>query len=66
MILTDSELQKMRKPTNYEGVFTYNAPDGYSFWSENHCYGKIIYGGAALTNYYYLKKDETDTEKNCE
>ena len=64
MILTDAELQKMKKPTKYEGVFTYNAPEGYSFWSENTCYGKVIFGGNALTNYYYLKEDETDTEKN--
>ena len=66
MILTDAELQKMRKPTQYEGVFTYNAPDGYSFWSENYCYGKTIWGGSALTNYYYLKKDETDVKTNSE
>lgn len=57
MILTEAELQKMKKPTNYEGVFTYEAPEGYSFWSENTCYGKTIWGGDCLTNYYYLKED---------
>ena len=64
MILTDAELQKMRKPTSYENIFTYNAPEGYSFWSENHCYGKTIWGGSALSNYYYLKEDEINTEKD--
>ena len=64
MILTEAELQKLRRPTNYEGVFEYHAPEGYSFWSENTNYGKVIWGGSQLTNYYYLKKDEIDTEKD--
>ena len=67
MILTEAELQKMKKPTNYEGVFMYVAPEGYKFWSEGTCYGDVVFGGDCLTNYYYLKKkDETNTEKNSE
>ena len=64
MILTEAELQKMKRKTKYEGVFMYVAPEGYKFWSEGTCYGKVVYGGDCLTNYYYLKEDETDTEKN--
>lgn len=66
MILTEAELQKMRKPTKYDGVYEYHAPEGYKFWSEDTCYGKVIFGGSQLTNYYYLKEDETDTEKDSE
>ncbi len=66
MILTEAELQKMKKPTNYEGVFMYVAPEGYKFWSEGTCYGDVVWGGDCLTNYYYLKEDETNTEKNSE
>lgn len=68
MILTEAELQKMKKPTQYEGVFTYEAPEGYEFWSENTCYGTTVWGGDCLTNYYYLKekKNEINTEKDSE
>lgn len=66
MILTERELQKMRKPTKYDGVFEYHAPEGYSFWSEGTNYGKVVWGGSQLTNYYYLKENETDTEKDSE
>lgn len=64
MILTEAELQKMRRPTKYEGVFEYHAPEGYSFWSENTNYGKVIWEGSQLTNYYYLKEDEDNPEEN--
>ena len=64
MILTEAELQKLKKPTKYEGVFTYHAPEGFSFWSNNTCYGKTVWGGDCLTNYYYLKEDEDSPEKN--
>lgn len=64
MILTEAELQKMKVKTKYDGVFMYVAPEGYKFWSEGTCYGNVVYGGDCLTNYYYLKEDETDTEKN--
>jgi len=59
MILTETEVK-----TKYDGVFMYVAPEGYKFWSEGTCYGKVVYGGDCLTNYYYLKEDETNTEKN--
>ena len=58
MILTEAELQKMRKPTKYDGVYEYHAPEGYEFWSEDTNYGKVVYGGECLTNYYYLKEEK--------
>ena len=58
MILTENELMKLRRPTKYEGVFEYHAPEGYEFWSENTKYGSTVWGGAQLTNYYYLKPIE--------
>lgn len=58
MILTEAELQKLRRPTKYDGVFEYHAPEGYEFWSENTCYGTIVWGGSELTNYYYLKEKQ--------
>ena len=56
MILTEAELQKLKKKTPYDGVFMYVAPDGYEFWSENTCYGTTIWGGGYLDNHYYLKE----------
>lgn len=64
MILTEAELQKLRRPTMYDGVYEYHAPERYSFWSEDTCYGKVIFGGSQLTNYYYLKEDEDNPEEN--
>ena len=61
MILTQAELQKLKKKTPYDGVFVYVAPDGYEFWSENTCYGTTIWGGGYLDNHYYLKEIENGT-----
>lgn len=58
MILTEAELQRLKRKTPYEGVFQYVAPDGYEFWSENTCYGATVWGGDCLTNYYYLKEKQ--------
>lgn len=67
MILTEAELQKLKKPTIYEGVFTYNAPDGYEFWSNGTNFGKVIWGGGYLDNHYYLKEiDEINIKKDSE
>ena len=45
-----------RESTMYEGLFKYIAPDGYVFWSNDSCYGSVIWGGDKLSNYYVLKK----------
>ena len=67
MILTEAELQKLKNPTQYEGVFKYVAPDGYNFWSNDTNFGNVIWGGDWLTNYYYLKEiDETNIKKDSE
>lgn len=56
MILTTQELQRMKKKTQFDDVYMYQAPQGYEFWSENTNYGSIIWAGDCLTNYYYLKE----------
>lgn len=61
MILTEAELQKLKNPTQYEGVFKYVAPDGYEFWSNDTNYGSVVYGGDCLENHYYLKEIENGT-----
>jgi hypothetical protein len=43
MILTEAELQKLKNPTQYEGVFKYVAPDGYEFWSNDTNFGNVIW-----------------------
>ena len=45
-----------RESTMYEGLFKYIAPEGYVFWSNDTCYGNIIWGEEHLTNHYILKK----------
>ena len=57
-----------RQPTQYEGVYKYVAPEGYSFWSFGTCYGNVIWGGKWLDNAYYFKKDkdEDNTDKDSE
>lgn len=62
MILTATELQNLKKPTNYEGVFKYVAPDGYEFWSNNTNFGNVIWGGEYLDNHYYLKEIENENK----
>ena len=56
-------MQEYKKKTKYEGVYMYVAPEGYNFWSQGTNYGSVVYGGDCLTNYYYLKpiEDETNT-----
>ena len=58
MILTETELQRLRKPTKYDGVYIYQAPEGYEFWCEDTNYHDTVWGGECLTNYYYLKEKE--------
>lgn len=61
MILTQAELQKLKKKTPYDGVFVYVAPDNYHFWSNSTDYGETVWGGDCLENHYYLKKIEDGT-----
>lgn len=54
--------EKYRKPTQYEGVYRYEAPEGKHWESFGTNYGKIIWGGVDLMNPYVIvdDKDETD------
>lgn len=54
--------EKYRKPTQYEGVYRYEAPEGKHWESFGTNYGKIIWGGIDLMNPYVIvdDKDETD------
>ena len=56
------KFEKYRKPTQYEGVFKYEAPEGYHWQCMNDNFGKVIWGGINLYNPYVLRKDE-DYEK---
>lgn len=51
-----------RQPTQYDGVYTYTAPEGKHWECCGVKYGKIIYGGVDLLNPYVIvdDKDETD------
>lgn len=57
---------KIEKKEIYNDVFQYILPQGYYFESYGQSYGNIIYGGNELTNFYIVRKYETDTEKNSE
>ena len=54
--------EKYRKPTHYEGVYRYEAPEGKHWESCGVNYGKIIWDGIYLNNPYIIvdDKDETD------
>lgn len=54
--LTMEEISKYMSATEFEGVYRYDAPEGYEFWSCGTCYGSTIWGGRYLENHYYLKK----------
>lgn len=56
------KFEKYRKPTQYEGVYKYEAPEGYHWQCMNDNFGKIVWGGINLYNPYVLCKDE-DYEK---
>lgn len=45
-----------REETAYKGLYRYIAPEGYVFECCGFIFGKIIYGGKALSNPYTLKK----------
>lgn len=56
MILTTQELQRMKRKTQYDNIYRYEAPDGYEFWSNGTNFGTVVYGGDCLENHYYLKE----------
>lgn len=49
--------EKYRKPTQYDGVYKYEAPDGKHWESCGVNYGKIIFGGIDLLNPYIIVDD---------
>lgn len=56
------KFEKYRKPTQYEGVFKYEAPEGYHWQCMNDNFGKIVWGGINLYNPYVLRKDDENEE----
>lgn len=54
--------EKYRKPTQYEGVYTYEAPEGKHWESFGNNYGKIIWGGEYLFNPYVIVDDNNEKE----
>lgn len=57
-----SIFEKYRKPTQYEGVYRYEAPEGKHWESLDTNYGKIIYDGIDLLNPYVLVDDNNEKE----
>lgn len=55
--------EKYRKPTQYEGVYTYEAPEGKHWESFGTNYGKIIWGEFELMNPYVIVDDNNEKEK---
>lgn len=56
---------KIQKIERYPHVFSYILEDGYHFEAYGQNYGNIIMGMDELTNEYIVKKDETNTKKDC-
>ena len=54
--------EKYRKPTQYYGVYKYEAPEGKHWESFGTNYGKIIYGGVDLLNPYVIVDDNNEKE----
>ena len=50
--------EKYRKPTQYEYLYTYTAPEGKHWESCDVNYGKIIYDGIDLCNPYKIVDDK--------
>lgn len=48
----------------YNSIYEYKADEGYHFESEGCIWGRVIYGGDKLDNYYIIKKDEVNTKEN--
>ena len=54
--------EKYRKPTQYQGVYRYEAPEGKHWDSFGVNYGKIIWGGEYLFNPYVLVDDNNEKD----
>ena len=52
--------EKYRKPTHYEDVYRYEAPEGKHWESFGVNYGKIIWGGIDLINPYRIVDDKDE------
>lgn len=56
------DFEKYRKPTQYDDVYKYEAPEGKHWESLGTNYGKIIWGGIDLMNPYILVDDKYETD----
>jgi len=54
--------EQYRQPTQYDGVFTYTAPEGTHWQCCGVNYGKIIWGGEYLFNPYVIVDDKDEKE----
>lgn len=52
------DFARYRKETQYEGVYKYEAPEGYHWQCMSDNFGKVIWGGINLYNPYVLTKDD--------
>lgn len=64
MIQNPDDIQIQKKEI-YPTIFDYELPEGYHFESNGFNWGNHIYGMNPLTNHYIVKKNETNTKKNC-
>ena len=52
------DFARYRRETQYEGVYKYEAPEGYHWQCMSDNFGKVIWGGVNLYNPYVLAKDD--------
>lgn len=52
------DFARYRRETQYEGVYKYEAPEGYHWQCMSDNFGKVIWGGINLYNPYVLTKDD--------
>lgn len=52
------DFARYRRETQYEGVYKYEAPEGYHWQCMSDNFGKVIWGGINLYNPYVLAKDD--------
>lgn len=62
MFIMMIDFAKYRKETQYEGVYKYEAPEGYHWQCFSDNFGKVVWGGINLYNPYVLVKDENYEE----
>lgn len=64
MIINEENIE-IKKTEIYPTIIDYELPIGYHFESNGFNWGNHIYGMNPLSNHYIVKKDETNTKKNC-